>query len=257
MRYMLDHSHAEDLAINSFTRFVRTRLYFTSESHLHTLLNVLRYPRDGQPCAFSAEGLRAIEQAEELGYLTQVVFRLFEDRDDPSRFRCEVLFTTGATNDPFVDKSCNLAPYTILNRSISCEQMIQCLDNAIAERQYATPMNMDFDSVQSSSNDTPSTSSIGVGSVPLGDTPHATDSDVDTQLLPTANTLNNVRFSNRTSFLEEPPAGATADVLRQYKIQKLVRTQSMTVISGTRSTSDQWERVCCIIHLFAYIHPLF
>ena len=43
--YHLDHSHAEDIGINSLGRCVRTRLYFTSESHLHTLLNVMRFPR--------------------------------------------------------------------------------------------------------------------------------------------------------------------------------------------------------------------
>ncbi|CAN0545937.1 unnamed protein product, partial [Ectocarpus sp. 12 AP-2014] len=43
MRYQLDLSHVHDLPINSLGRRVRTRLYFTSESHLHTLLNVLRY----------------------------------------------------------------------------------------------------------------------------------------------------------------------------------------------------------------------
>lgn len=98
--YQLDHDHAQDLAINSLSRCVRTRLYFTSESHLHTLLNVLRYPKEGQPCAFSPEGLRQIKKTPELGYLTQVVFRLFENKEDPTKFRCEVLFSSGATNDP-------------------------------------------------------------------------------------------------------------------------------------------------------------
>jgi inositol hexakisphosphate/diphosphoinositol-pentakisphosphate kinase len=60
MHYQLDHSHAEDLGINSVSRAVTTRLYFTSESHLHSLLNVLRFPEEGNVlntlycCCFAA-----------------------------------------------------------------------------------------------------------------------------------------------------------------------------------------------------------
>lgn len=71
--YNLDHSHAEDLLINSLGRCVRTRLYFTSESHLHTLLNVLRFPKEGEPCSISPEGLAQLDKVSELGYLTQVI----------------------------------------------------------------------------------------------------------------------------------------------------------------------------------------
>ncbi len=87
MRYHLDHSHAEDLEINSLGRAVRTRLYFTSESHLHTLLNVLRFPGADEDCAISSEGLRELDEVNELSYLTQIIIRLFVDRLEPTKFR--------------------------------------------------------------------------------------------------------------------------------------------------------------------------
>lgn len=147
MHYSLDHSHAEDLEIKTLDRTVRTRLYFTSESHLHSLLNVLRYPGEGHPSAFSEQGIKFIEDTPELGYLTQIVFRLFESKTDDDdknnqdnhnnatttshKFRVEILFSTGATNDPLVDKSASLKPYFALNSNIQIEDMISYLDTAI------------------------------------------------------------------------------------------------------------------------------
>ena len=88
-------------------RRVRTRLYFTSESHLHTLLNVLRFtyndPRSTSSI-LSNRGRQIVDKNPELCYLTQIIFRLFEypkkDIDDPKRFRIEVLFSPGATATP-------------------------------------------------------------------------------------------------------------------------------------------------------------
>lgn len=133
MRYQLDSSHAEDLAISTLGRCVRTRLYFTSESHLHTLLNVLKYHGEGEPYAIDKHGEAKLDSVVELGYLTQVVIRLFEDREDTTKFRCEIMFSPGATNDPWnsATKS-DLAPVVLLNRAIPCETLIACLDNAIA-----------------------------------------------------------------------------------------------------------------------------
>eukprot|EP01041_Mallomonas_annulata_P000219 gene219-400_t len=131
MRYNLDTSHAEDLQINSLGRSVRTRLYFTSESHLHTILNVLRYASDTNVCAFSPEGCVALEEAEELSYLTGIVFRLFVDRFDPSMYRCEILFSPGSCTNVITDKENTLAPFIILNKNLCHEKLITCLDNAI------------------------------------------------------------------------------------------------------------------------------
>jgi len=131
LHYQIDHSHAEDLAINSLGRSVRTRLYFTSESHLHTLLNVFRYPADGKSCCFSDDGLAKLNEIPELSYLTQVVIRLFEDSQEPRNFRCEISFSPGATNDPWSSKKSELAPYIFLNKSIPFDDFMVCVEDAI------------------------------------------------------------------------------------------------------------------------------
>ena len=103
MRYLINMDYSADLPINSMGRRVRSRLYFTSESHLHSLLNVLRFPSI-VPSPLSWQGQQILQDASELCYLTQVVIRLFEDtqkpNDDPKRFRVEILFSPGATATP-------------------------------------------------------------------------------------------------------------------------------------------------------------
>lgn len=107
MRYLINMDYSADLPINSMGRRVRTRLYFTSESHLHSLLNVLRFPSARKGCVpspLSHNGQHILADSSELCYLTQVVIRLFEDinkhKDDPKRFRVEILFSPGATATP-------------------------------------------------------------------------------------------------------------------------------------------------------------
>jgi hypothetical protein len=107
MRYMINLDYSADLPINTMGRRVRTRLYFTSESHLHTLLNVLRFPSEApgaKKSPLSNHGIDIIGSAPELCYLTQVVIRLFEntskDVNDTKRFRIEILFSPGATATP-------------------------------------------------------------------------------------------------------------------------------------------------------------
>lgn len=108
MRYMINMDYTADLPINTMGRRVRTRLYFTSESHLHTLLNVLRFSSvddDKRKNLLSRRGCEIVGAAPELCYLTHIVIRLFEnttkkDVSDPKRFRIEILFSPGATATP-------------------------------------------------------------------------------------------------------------------------------------------------------------
>ena len=144
MQFSLDHSHAEDLNIRTLGRSVRTRLYFSSESHLYTLLNVLMYsgtPPDYEDGCLSAEGRRIIEETSELSYLTQITMRLFDntskEADDPERFRCEISFSPGTLDPDSVD----IPPPVTLNKNITCDQMLNCIKEAIAagKSQNSTP----------------------------------------------------------------------------------------------------------------------
>jgi len=104
MRYMINMDYSADLPINTMGRRIRTRLYFTSESHLHTLLNVMRFSPSTEERLLSDKGADLIGAAPELCYLTQIIIRLFEntakEANDPKRFRIEILFSPGATATP-------------------------------------------------------------------------------------------------------------------------------------------------------------
>ncbi|XP_078286185.1 inositol hexakisphosphate and diphosphoinositol-pentakisphosphate kinase 2 isoform X2 [Rhinoraja longicauda] len=83
-------------------RHVRTRLYFTSESHVHSLLSFFRYggllgELKDQQWNRAMDYLGAVS---ELNYMTQIVIMLYEDNNkDPSseeRFHVELHFSPGA-----------------------------------------------------------------------------------------------------------------------------------------------------------------
>uniref|UniRef100_A0AAY4BP96 Inositol hexakisphosphate and diphosphoinositol-pentakisphosphate kinase n=1 Tax=Denticeps clupeoides TaxID=299321 RepID=A0AAY4BP96_9TELE len=82
-------------------RHVRTRLYFTSESHVHSLLSIFRYggllneEKDEQ----WKQAMDYLNAVSELNYMTQIVIMLYEDNNkDPSseeRFHVELHFSPG------------------------------------------------------------------------------------------------------------------------------------------------------------------
>ncbi|XP_028926657.1 inositol hexakisphosphate and diphosphoinositol-pentakisphosphate kinase 1 isoform X10 [Ornithorhynchus anatinus] len=82
-------------------RHVRTRLYFTSESHVHSLLSVFRYGGllDESQDAQWQRALTYLSAISELNYMTQIVIMLYEDNTrDPSseeRFHVELHFSPG------------------------------------------------------------------------------------------------------------------------------------------------------------------
>ncbi|XP_076356478.1 inositol hexakisphosphate and diphosphoinositol-pentakisphosphate kinase-like isoform X46 [Tachypleus tridentatus] len=87
--------------VSSPGRHVRTRLYFTSESHIHSLLTVLRYGGllDDEKDEQWHRAMEYVSAVSELNYITQVVIMLYEDpTKDPSseeRFHVELHFSPG------------------------------------------------------------------------------------------------------------------------------------------------------------------
>uniref|UniRef100_A0A4W6FWQ9 Inositol hexakisphosphate and diphosphoinositol-pentakisphosphate kinase n=1 Tax=Lates calcarifer TaxID=8187 RepID=A0A4W6FWQ9_LATCA len=69
-------------------RHVRTRLYFTSESHVHSLLSVFRYGGllDEEKDQQWKQAMDYLSAVTELNYMTQIVIMLYEDnnKQDPS-----------------------------------------------------------------------------------------------------------------------------------------------------------------------------
>eukprot|EP01062_Namystynia_karyoxenos_P059220 TRINITY_DN50664_c0_g1_i1.p1 TRINITY_DN50664_c0_g1~~TRINITY_DN50664_c0_g1_i1.p1 ORF type:complete len:1266 (+),score=291.52 TRINITY_DN50664_c0_g1_i1:75-3872(+) len=100
----LDPLAAGESGIRSGSRSVVTRVYFTSESHIYGLMNVLRgagslVPAegdDGELVSPEAEGI--IRNGPSFDYLSHIVLRVFERLGAPAhnRFRVEVAFSPGA-----------------------------------------------------------------------------------------------------------------------------------------------------------------
>jgi len=83
-------------------RHVRTRLYFTSESHIHSLLAVLQH---GGLCDVKkdeqwARAMDYLDACSELNYMSQIVIMLYEDPKQEAhsekRFHIELHFSPGA-----------------------------------------------------------------------------------------------------------------------------------------------------------------
>ncbi|XP_043961539.1 inositol hexakisphosphate and diphosphoinositol-pentakisphosphate kinase 2 isoform X16 [Gambusia affinis] len=82
-------------------RHVRTRLYFTSESHVHSLLSIFRYggllneEKDQQ----WKRAMDYLNEVSELNYMTQIVIMLYEDNNkdisSEERFHVELHFSPG------------------------------------------------------------------------------------------------------------------------------------------------------------------
>eukprot|EP01004_Peranema_trichophorum_P010772 NODE_959_length_2221_cov_38.303622_g820_i0.p1 GENE.NODE_959_length_2221_cov_38.303622_g820_i0~~NODE_959_length_2221_cov_38.303622_g820_i0.p1 ORF type:complete len:446 (-),score=85.44 NODE_959_length_2221_cov_38.303622_g820_i0:289-1626(-) len=93
--------------INSPLRHVRTRIYFTSESHIYSLVHVLRFSHienPDLPPLLSPSGYALLEATAELDYMAHLVIRMFERKnisiEDDKRFYIQIHYSNGAFHDP-------------------------------------------------------------------------------------------------------------------------------------------------------------
>ncbi|XP_045678118.1 inositol hexakisphosphate and diphosphoinositol-pentakisphosphate kinase 1 isoform X12 [Phyllostomus hastatus] len=112
-------------------RHVRTRLYFTSESHVHSLLSVFRYGGllDETQDAQWQRALAYLGAISELNYMTQIVIMLYEDNTrDPlseERFHVELHFSPGVKGveeEGSAPTGCGFRPASSENEEMKTDQ---------------------------------------------------------------------------------------------------------------------------------------
>ncbi|KAI5129381.1 inositol hexakisphosphate and diphosphoinositol-pentakisphosphate kinase 1 isoform X4 [Manis pentadactyla] len=112
-------------------RHVRTRLYFTSESHVHSLLSVFRYGGllDETQDKQWQRALAYLSAISELNYMTQIVIMLYEDntRDTLSeeRFHVELHFSPGVKGveeEGSAPTGCGFRPASSENEELKTDQ---------------------------------------------------------------------------------------------------------------------------------------
>ncbi|XP_058915336.1 inositol hexakisphosphate and diphosphoinositol-pentakisphosphate kinase 1 isoform X4 [Kogia breviceps] len=129
----LQRTHEDEYSrgVLSPGRHVRTRLYFTSESHVHSLLSVFRYGGllDETKDAQWQRALAYLSAISELNYMTQIVIMLYEDNTrDPlseERFHVELHFSPGVKGveeEGSAPTGCGFRPASSENEEMKTDQ---------------------------------------------------------------------------------------------------------------------------------------
>ena len=99
----LDEEKLDKGEIKSAWRHVKTRIYYTSQSHLYSLLNTLIYSMNSFLVDEKSNESKKIWNVFDLDYCSHIVFRLFEnynvDKNSKERYRIEIIVSPGANNN--------------------------------------------------------------------------------------------------------------------------------------------------------------
>ena len=108
-------------------------LHFTSESHVHPLLNLLLHT--------SVVPMQKLDFFTELNYLTQVIFKVYEDTtrpDDPDRFIIQLFYSFGAIGDalactPADNRILPVVPALCINKGVTFEQLQEIFFDSVCD----------------------------------------------------------------------------------------------------------------------------
>ena len=121
----LDEEKLDKSEVKSSWRHIKTRFYFTSQSHLYSLLNTLIYSMNSF-LVDNGKKINPIWNVFDLDYCSHIVFRLFENFNvnerSKERFRIEIIVSAGADKDlsKVDDKHMvSMNPWIILNDHLS------------------------------------------------------------------------------------------------------------------------------------------
>ena len=115
--------------INPSDQNVKTRFYFTSQSHLYALFNTIIYGLN----SFLVDDQKVINpiwKIFDLDYCSHIVFRLFENfkvkKNDKKRYRIEIIISSGANKDPKLsdnDHFLSVNPWIVVNEHLTLDDL--------------------------------------------------------------------------------------------------------------------------------------
>ena len=115
--------------INIDDNNVKTRFYFTSQSHLYALFNTIIYGYNSF-LVDDKKNLNPIWKIFDLDYCSHIVFRLFENfkvnDNDEKRYRIEIIISPGANKDPKLSDNehmLSVNPWIVLNDHLTINDM--------------------------------------------------------------------------------------------------------------------------------------
>ena len=115
--------------INPNNKSVKTRFYFTSQSHLYALFNTIVYGLNSILVDDKNDN-NQIWKIFDLDYCSHIVFRLFENfnvkENDEKRYRIEIIISSGANKDPKLSDNehmLSVNPWIVVNDHLTMDEI--------------------------------------------------------------------------------------------------------------------------------------